>query len=98
MHGHTYRLEVVLQGEKKEGKMIVDFQEVKDRVRKVIARLDHRPLNEILEYPSAENVLEFIFRQLKKELDYPLRVRLWEGEGKWVEVSEFQNSKRAETV
>ncbi len=88
MHGHTYKVEVIIEGEKKDGKMIMDFHDVKMKVRKVIAELDHRPLNELLTYPSAENILEFIFEKLKEEFDYPLRVRLWEGKDKWVEISE----------
>lgn len=87
MHGHTYRLEVVLEGEKKGG-MLMDFQEVKEKVQKVVFKLDHRVMNELLDYPSAENILELIFEKLKEELDYPLKVKLWEGKGKWVEISE----------
>ncbi len=89
MHGHTYKVEVVIEGEKKEDKMIMDFHEVKMKVRTVIAELDHRSINEILDYPSAENITEYIFRKLKKEFDYPLRVRVWEGKGKWIEISEY---------
>lgn len=88
VHGHTYKVEVVIEGEKKEGKMIMDFHDVKAIVRGVIAELDHRLLNELLPYPSAENILEYIFKKLKEKLDYPMRVRLWEGKDKWVEISE----------
>ncbi len=87
MHGHTYKVELVLEGEPKEG-IIMDFAEVKAALREVLAEYDHRVLNELLEYPSAENICISIYEKLKAKLGFPIRVRLWEGEGKWVEVGD----------
>ncbi len=88
LHGHTYRVEVVLEGEPKEG-IIIDFAEVKAALREVLAEYDHRVLNELMPYPSAENICRSIYEKLKERLEFPLRVRLWEGEGKWVEVGDI---------
>lgn len=87
VHGHTYRLEIVVEGEQKEGGMVIDFNELKEIVvREVWDKLDHTDLNEIMENPTAENIADWIFDRLKKKI--PLCcVRLWEGEGKWVERS-----------
>jgi 6-pyruvoyl-tetrahydropterin synthase len=37
--------------------------------------------------PTAENIASWIFAELKKDLSLS-SVKLWEGEGKWVEVTE----------
>ncbi len=86
MHGHTYRVEVVIEGELRDN-MLMDFAELRKLVREVLAEYDHAVLNELLEYPSAENLCTSIFKKLKQRLRLPLkRVRLWEGEGKWVQI------------
>ncbi|WP_456475776.1 6-pyruvoyl trahydropterin synthase family protein [Candidatus Pyrohabitans sp.] len=87
MHGHTYKVEVILEGEPRGG-IIVDFADVKATLREVLAEYDHRMLNELLPYPSAENICMSIYEKLKARLNFPLRVRLWEGEGKWVETGD----------
>ncbi len=47
-------------------------------------KLDHRELNKIVDNPTAENIVEWIHERLKDKL--PLHsIKLWEGEGKWVE-------------
>ena len=84
-HGHTYRLEVVVQGPVRSDGMVMDFQKVKDVVRRdVVSVLDHQLLNDIIENPTVEGCIDWIWARLEKEL--PLAsVRLWEGEGKWAE-------------
>jgi 6-pyruvoyltetrahydropterin/6-carboxytetrahydropterin synthase len=86
LHGHTYKLEVVIEsGVKKDG-MVVDFVKMKEIVETtVLEKLDHQALNELFENPTAEHILEWISSQLKGKL--PLSsLRLWEGQGKWVEI------------
>lgn len=86
-HGHTYRLEVVIEGSVGRDGMVMDFAKVKDIVRsEVVSVLDHRLLNEVVENPSVESLIEWIWSRLEGRL--PLAsVRLWEGEGKWAEKS-----------
>lgn len=84
MHGHTYRIEVTIEGEKKQG-IIVDFSELKAIVREVLRDYDHCTLNDILEYPSCENLCESIYSRLEEKLSFPFTLRVWEGENKWVE-------------
>ena len=86
LHGHTYTVEVVIQGEKSGGGMIVDFNELKTRTREVLQRYDHRNWNDFLEFPSVENICELLSTQLKERLAFPLVVRVWEGKGKWAEL------------
>ncbi|MBN2014114.1 MAG: 6-carboxytetrahydropterin synthase QueD [Candidatus Altiarchaeota archaeon] len=86
LHGHTYRLEVVVEDELGEDGMVLDFNELKRVVDEVIIeRLDHANMNDFFDKPTSENIAEWIFSELVKRL--PLSsVKLWEGDGKWVEV------------
>jgi 6-pyruvoyltetrahydropterin/6-carboxytetrahydropterin synthase len=85
LHGHTYRLEIVIDDKVKRDGMVLDFTKLKEIVNKeVLEALDHQPLNEIVDNPTAEHIVEWIWRRLKGKL--PLySVKLWEGDGKWVQ-------------
>lgn len=83
LHGHTYKLQIVVCGERDEEGMVIDFVLLKDIVKKeVLDILDHSYINEIIEQPSAENIAEWIYNRLEKVLSterYHLKeVRLWE--------------------
>jgi 6-pyruvoyltetrahydropterin/6-carboxytetrahydropterin synthase len=86
LHGHTYKLEIVIEGGVKKDGMVIDFAKMKEIVESaVIEKLDHQALNELFENPTAEHILEWISVQLNGKL--PLAsLRLWEGQGKWVEI------------
>jgi 6-pyruvoyltetrahydropterin/6-carboxytetrahydropterin synthase len=86
LHGHTYRLEVVIEGGVNKDGMVIDFAKMKEIVEtQVLEKLDHQSLNDLFENPTAEHILEWIAQQLKGTL--PLySLRLWEGQGKWVEI------------
>ncbi|MEE8231778.1 MAG: 6-carboxytetrahydropterin synthase [Thermoplasmata archaeon] len=85
LHGHTYKVEVIVEGEVKSG-MLIDFADLKDQVREVLAAYDHRALNDVMEYPSVENICNRLGEDLKARLAFPLLVRVWEGQGKWAEI------------
>lgn len=86
-HGHTYRVEVVVEGEIKNG-MVVDFGELKEGLREILKLYDHTDLNALLPFPSCENLALDIHHRLKPRYpDQRLGVRIWEGEGKWAEYS-----------
>ncbi|KGK98028.1 6-carboxy-5,6,7,8-tetrahydropterin synthase [Methanococcoides methylutens] len=87
VHGHTYKIEIVLEGEKKENGMVMDFYEIKKTVREILKKYDHKLLNDILQFPSAENMCEHIHADLSENLGYPLSVKVWEGHGKWCELN-----------
>ncbi|HHQ45088.1 MAG TPA: 6-carboxytetrahydropterin synthase QueD [Candidatus Altiarchaeales archaeon] len=85
VHGHTYRLEVEVSGEQRRDGMVLDFRDLKKVVQEnVLDKLDHENLNKVLENPTAENICDWIWTQLEGEVNLH-KVRLWEGEGKWVE-------------
>jgi 6-pyruvoyltetrahydropterin/6-carboxytetrahydropterin synthase len=94
-HGHNYRLEVSLRGvpDARTG-MLVDLKDVKDVLeREVMARFDHRDLNDDTSYfekvpPTAERFAAVIFALLDGAFAPGLleRVRLYEGPDHWVDV------------
>jgi 6-pyruvoyltetrahydropterin/6-carboxytetrahydropterin synthase len=80
MHGHNYRFFVTLEGEvdPRTG-MIADFGEVKRIVQEqVLARVDHRNLNDVLENPTAENIARWIWEVLEPHVPGLAEVRLYE--------------------
>src|ERR1041385_5889212 len=86
LHGHTYTIDVVIEGEKKGG-MIVDFADLKNAVKTVLGEYDHRSFNEFLDYPSVENICELIGGKLLDRLPYSFTIRVWEGHGKYAELN-----------
>ncbi len=86
-HGHTYRLEVVAEGPVVNG-MVIDFADLKGGMREILKAFDHTDLNRLLEMPSCENICLEILRRLKERLSHRLTVRVWEGDGKWAEVTQ----------
>jgi 6-pyruvoyltetrahydropterin/6-carboxytetrahydropterin synthase len=76
VHGHTYRVEVEVEGELKNG-MIMDFYELKNVLKETLKKYDHNLINELIENPTCENLCIEIFRELSKKLKV-VRVRVWE--------------------
>jgi len=85
VHGHTYKIEITVEGELRDG-MVVDFADLKSETRGVLQRFDHRDWNEVLSYPSVENICELLHRQLAERLRFPFTLRVYEGHGKWAEM------------
>jgi len=85
LHGHTYQIDVSLEGDPKGG-MVLDFADLKKAVRGALAKYDHKDWNTFLEYPTVENICELIHRDLATALKFPFHVRVWEGHGKWAEL------------
>ncbi len=84
-HGHTYRVDVSIEGEHKGG-MILDFAKFKENVRAVLSKYDQRDWNSFLKVPTVENICELLHGDLKKKLRYKVQVRVWEGHDKWAEL------------
>jgi 6-pyruvoyltetrahydropterin/6-carboxytetrahydropterin synthase len=83
LHGHSYRLDVTLEGplqaDGPAAGMIEDF-EVVSRVVKaaVIGELDHRSLNELIENPTAERIACWVWSRLAPQLPQLAELTLWE--------------------
>ena len=93
LHGHTYRLRVVLEGRPDSEGMIMDFLELKQIIKdRVLSRLDHAYINDIIAQPSAENIGVWVWRELegsvRRENCRLHEVRVWETASSCVIVSE----------
>lgn len=89
MHGHNWKIEVSLVGQRlDDAGVLMDFGEIKARLREVIDRVDHQFLNELDMFqgrqPSSERIAAFIAGELQKAITTPAvrvsRVSAWESE------------------
>jgi 6-pyruvoyltetrahydropterin/6-carboxytetrahydropterin synthase len=73
LHGHTFRLTVTVENRVQKDGMAFDFVLLKNVVReKIIARLDHTYLNDLMPNPSAENLAIWIWDELAAALPVAL--------------------------
>ena len=83
LHGHSYRLEVTLEGEVGADGFVVDFREIEKNVNeRVIKILDHSYLNDVVKFTSCENLVKWIWDKLKDMKPY--EIRLFETTDSWV--------------
>ncbi|MCU1602611.1 MAG: hypothetical protein JWO22_3320 [Frankiales bacterium] len=81
LHGHGYVLEVELAGQLDERGVVMDFDDLDKIVKtEVLARLDHRFLNEVVNNPTAELVACQIAEWLDAAGTMWSELRLWETE------------------
>lgn len=65
MHGHSYHLTVFIEGKVEDHTgWVIDFADVRDVVAPVIAHLDHHTLNDILDNPTVENQLIWLWERI----------------------------------
>ena len=85
MHGHNYRLEVVIAGPLDERGFVCDFAEIDARMAPLLAQVDHRLLNDVpgLENPSAEIIAAWFMARLPG----CERARVYETDDCWAEVT-----------
>jgi 6-pyruvoyltetrahydropterin/6-carboxytetrahydropterin synthase len=97
LHGHTYKVEVVVSGEPKDG-VVADFRQVRGDLRALLKDYDHKTLNAYFDFPSCENICAKLASGLKSKIHGFEMVRIWEGEGKWVEMDaeEVSTERRAD--
>lgn len=93
LHGHTYGLEVTVQGTPQEAGpaagMVMDFAELRALVNDLLVEpLDHQMLNEVFDIvPTVEAVAAWAFTRLQEAGLPVVRVRLSEGPNTYVEVT-----------
>ena len=89
MHGHNYKVQVVVRGENIDRKtgMLADFVELKRLLRAISEPLDHVFLNDIEPFttlePSAENIAWYICEKMQEGITQsnPIEVaevKVWE--------------------
>ena len=93
LHGHTWKIELFITGEKEESTgMVIDFNVLKANLQEIAEKLDHTYLNEITEIgnPTSENISKYAFNYLKKIIPKHVKlekIRVWESSKSWCEYS-----------
>ena len=86
LHGHNYRVEMVVACEKLDALgMVADFRELKRLLQEAAERYDHAFLNDLAEFrkqnPTAENVARALFEECSRRMPRGVRARsvtVWE--------------------
>ena len=87
LHGHHYVLEVTVEGPLDTNGVVLDFDELAETLeREVVARYDHRYLNELLENPTAELIAQDAWKHVEATGLTVARVVLRETPDSWVEL------------
>ncbi len=77
LHGHTWKMHVTVQGKVGPEGMAFDFVKLKEIVmERVIRKLDHQCINDLVPNPSAEHVALWTWHQLRELPLYEIIV--WE--------------------
>ncbi len=70
LHGHNWIVEVTIGSKQLDNRgMVIDFRKIKQKLDRVLDRLDHTYLNELPEFkkinPTSENIAAYIYSRLK---------------------------------
>jgi len=85
IHGHNWKVgAAVSSAELNKIGVVVDFKDVKKRLREILQKLDHKNLNTIRYFkkvnPTSENLAKFIYTELKKKKMPVSSVSVWEAD------------------
>ena len=85
LHGHNYRVEIVVRGALDQRGFVKDFAEIDAEVAPLLAQVDHRLLNDVagLENPTAEVIADWFLSRIAGCES----VRVHENDDCWAEVS-----------
>lgn len=88
-HGHSYRVELVLQSQRlDEVGFVVDYGKLDKFADYLKVNFDHRFLNEVLPgQPSAENIAYFLFEKAHQWWPEVVEVRVSETQKTWASFS-----------
>ncbi len=89
LHGHNWGVWAAVSAPKLKNGMVMDFKELKEKLKDVIEPLDHVLLNELRDFkklnPTSENIACYIFKKLSRLL--PRGARLEE-----IKIAETENN------
>lgn len=80
LHGHNYQMRVTLTGRPspKDG-MIRDFDEIQRKVWELcLTTCDHHNLNDIMDNPTAENLIVWMWDRIAPHVEGLVELKLWE--------------------
>lgn len=81
IHGHTYRLKVLIEGELNPHLgWVMDFSDLKNIVKPVIDQIDHKYMNELegLENPTCEAIAIWLWDRIKPSIPFLKEIELYE--------------------
>jgi len=76
VHGHNWIVEAFIRSDRlNDIGVTIDFREIKNALKKILADLDHNDLNRIppfdRENPSSENIARYVYGKLSEALNSP---------------------------
>ena len=80
LHGHNYKLLVTVAGppDPRDG-MVIDFELIKKAVwDKALVKCDHQYLNDFMDNPTAENIVVWMWGELREALPGLRELQLFE--------------------
>ncbi len=85
LHGHNWKVEVAVRRKTLDGTgMVMDFSQLKACVYAALDKLDHKYLNHLPHFkkvnPTSENIAQYIYRGLAKEIADVASVTVWEND------------------
>lgn len=88
LHGHNYRVEIVISGKLDERGFVKDFAEIDDEIAPLLKQVDHRLLNDVegLENPTAEIIAAWFLERISDCES----VRVYENDLSWAEIRKAQ--------
>ncbi|MHC2440094.1 6-carboxytetrahydropterin synthase QueD [Bradyrhizobium sp. USDA 4451] len=92
LHGHNYRMEVVIRGGVDARGFVKDFAEMDAELEPLLKLVDHRLLNDVdgLENPTAEIIARWFFDRIPNCAS----VRIYETADCWAEVAAYGGSPK----
>lgn len=96
LHGHTWHVEAAITSDKvNQIGLVVDFKELKEKLKQIVNRWDHVCLNDLPEFkdvnPSTENMAQWFYKEFQKDLPEDVcmkSTRVWESDSASVRYSE----------
>lgn len=75
LHGHTWKVEVVIHTDELVNDMVADF----NLIETIVDELDHKYLNEVVDFnPTAENLAKYLKDKIDAATGRPSEVTVWE--------------------
>ena len=84
-HGHNWLVEAFVKGNSLDkSNILVDYKVLKREMKAVLDLLDHKDINELLQFkdisPSSEILAKYIYEEMSKIFPQVSKVGVWENE------------------
>lgn len=94
LHGHSYRVEVVLEGEPDARGFVVDYSDLAPFGEFLDEKFDHYFINDVVDFQtSAENLAKYFYEWCKARWPQVVAVRVSETQKTWAEYRESDSTR-----